>query len=120
MFKRLTKRETLRKKRTMRVRKKVRGTGERPRLTISKTNNHIFAQVIDDSKGVTIVSFGTQSKEASVKGKGKEAAKSIGMKIGELAKKEKVEKIVIDRGRFKYHGVIAELVEAVREAGIQV
>ena len=119
MFKRLEKRTQLRKKRTMRVRKKVRGTSERPRLTISKTNTHIFAQVIDDTKGVTLVSFGTQSKEATVKGKGKQAAKAVGATIGKLAKKEKVEKLVFDRGRFKFHGVVAEFVNAVKEAGIQ-
>ena len=120
MLKRLEKRTKLRKKRVMRIRKKVRGTTEKPRLTVSKTNTHIFAQVIDDTKGVTLVSFGTQSKEASVKGKGIEAAKAVGQKIGELAKNGNVESLVFDRGRFKYHGAIAELVNAVRAAGIQV
>jgi large subunit ribosomal protein L18 len=103
----------------MRVRKTVRGSAEKPRLTVSKTNCHIYAQLIDDEKALTLAGFGTLSKTSPVKKKSKEAAREIGKQIAELAKKQNIHSVVFDRGRYKFHGVIAELANSAREAGLQ-
>lgn len=135
----IIKRQLKREKRVLRVRKHVRGTSLKPRLTVSKTNKHINAQLIDDEKGLTLVSAGTVHAETQggssaerkktkgtkaagskkVTARSKEAAKQIGLKIAELAIKKDIKTIVFDRGRFKYHGVIAELANAAREGGLQ-
>lgn len=115
-------RANARAKRVLRVRKKLRGTLERPRLSVSKTNLHLYAQLIDDERGVTLVGVGTLSKSsraANLNKKSKEAAKAIGIQIGELAKKLNIQTVVFDRGRYKYHGHIAELATGAREAGLQ-
>ena len=112
-------RKIARRARVFRVRKGVRGTAEKPRLTVSKTNQHIYAQLIDDQKGVTLAGLGTMTKEFKESGKSKEAARSIGMQMADLAKKLNVNTIVFDRGRYKFHGIIAELANAAREAGLQ-
>ncbi|NNM43069.1 MAG: 50S ribosomal protein L18 [Chlamydiae bacterium] len=109
-------------RRAIRVRKHVRGTSEKPRLSVVKSNKHIFAQLIDDEKGITLASMGTMSKE--VQGsehakKSKDAAKMIGMKIAQKAMEKQITHVVFDRGPFKYHGIIAELASAAREAGLQ-
>jgi len=106
----------------MRVRKKVRGCSERPRLSVLKTNQHVYAQLIDDVKGITIAGIGTLSKvnqKTDHNGKSKEAARHIGKQIAELAKKNSIEKVIFDRGRYKFHGVIAEIAAGAREAGLQ-
>ena len=105
--------------RVFRVRKSLHGTAERPRLTVSKTNCHIYAQLIDDDLAVTLAGFGTLSKNSSVKKKTKESAKEIGKQIGELAKKKNIHSVIFDRGRYKFHGVVAELANGAREAGLQ-
>ena len=105
--------------RVMRVRKKVKGCGEKPRFTVSKTNNHIYAQLIDDESGITVVGFGTLSKGASNKRKSKAAAVEIGTQIAEFAKKRNISTVVFDRGRYKFHGLVAELANSAREAGLQ-
>ena len=115
-------RQKARKNRVMRVRKKIRGTDTRPRLSVSKTNKHISAQLIDDVNGITIAGFGSLSKEnqkTAHNGKSKEAARHIGKRIAELAKQKSIEAVIFDRGRYKYHGVIAELAEGAREAGLR-
>lgn len=117
-----TKRLRARKNRVFRVRKKLRGTDVRPRLTVAKSNKHIYAQIIDDEAGRTIVGFGTLSKEnqnTEFNGKSKAAARYIGKQIAELAKQKNIETVIFDRGRFKYHGVVAELAEGAREAGLR-
>lgn len=119
MSHKLLKRTKVRKKRSMRNRKKLRGSSERPRLSVSKTLNHIGVQIIDDEKGVTLASFSTLSKEAKGQKRTKEGARFVGQKIAELAKQKNVEKVIFDRGRFKYHGLIAELADAARENGIK-
>lgn len=108
-------------RRQMRVRKKVRGTSERPRLSVSKTNRHIYAQLIDDAKGVTLGGVGTLSKsnQKEVNRKSKEAARQIGKQIAELAKMKNLDAVIFDRGRYKYHGIIAEVATGAREAGLQ-
>lgn len=108
-------------KRALRVRKHVRGTAEKPRLSIMKTNAHIGVQLIDDEKGLTIASASTVMKDLRKKGhkRSKESAKFIGSKIAELAKAKQIQTVVFDRGRHKYHGLIAELANSAREAGLQ-
>ena len=113
------KRRKARKRRVMQVRKKVRGTKETPRLSVSKTNHHIYAQLIDDEAGMTLVGFGTQSKGANIKRKSKEAAQMVGRQIAELAKERNIQAVVFDRGRFRFHGLIAELAMGAREVGLQ-
>lgn len=109
-----------RERRTMRVRKHVRGSAEKPRLSVYKTNKHISAQLIDDDQQITLVSAGTQHKEfGKDSGKSKESARRVGMIIAEKAKEKSITAIVFDRGRYKYHGIIAELAAGAREAGLQ-
>lgn len=111
-----------RKRRVMRVRKKLSGSSERPRLSVSKTNKHLYAQLIDDEKGVSIAGVGTLSKrnkDTSANRKSKLAAREIGKQIAELAKEKNIQAVIFDRGVNKYHGVVAELADGAREAGLQ-
>ncbi len=111
-----------RKARVMRVRKQVRGTAQKPRLTVSKTNHHLYVQLIDDVLGITLAGVGTQSKGhkgTDFNRKSKDSARKIGTQIAELAKEKNIEKVVFDRGRNKFHGIVAELANAAREAGLQ-
>ncbi|MBK9316035.1 MAG: 50S ribosomal protein L18 [Acidobacteria bacterium] len=103
-----------------RIRRKVKGTAERPRLAIFRSLNHIYAQVIDDVKGVTICSASTIEKSAGVgNGGNTDAAKTIGRLIAERAKEKGVSSVVFDRGGYIYHGRVKTLAEAAREAGLQ-
>jgi large subunit ribosomal protein L18 len=116
------KRANARAMRVKRIRKKLRGTGSRPRLSVSKTNQHLYAQLIDDERKITLAGVGTLSEvnqKAGLGRKSKTAAKTIGRQIAELAKKLDVHAVIFDRGRFKYHGHIAELATGAREAGLQ-
>lgn len=111
----------LRRLRQRRVRKKVHGTTERPRLAVFRSNEHIYAQIIDDEKGLTLVSASTIDRnlrsELSEK-EPQEQAKSVGMAIAERAKEQGVERVVFDRGGFPYHGRIKALADGSREAGL--
>ena len=122
MYNYLNKRNQVRKKRAQRVRKHLRGTLEKPRMSVSKSNRHLTVQVIDDETGVTLVSFGSNFKDfdKNVKARSKESAKLIGIKIAEGAKSKNIQQMIFDRGRFKYHGIIAELVTAVRDSGLKI
>lgn len=104
-----------------RIRKKVIGTPERPRLNVYRSLNNIYVQVIDDLKGVTVVAASTaQGKKGErVTGGNVAAAKEVGKKIAELAKQKGITKVVFDRGGYIYHGRIKALAEAAREAGLQ-
>ena len=103
-----------------RIRKKVKGTTERPRLAVFRSLNHIYAQVIDDVNGVTLCSASSVEKSAEVnKGGNIEAAKSIGKLIAERAKDKGISSVVFDRGGYIYHGRVKSLAEAAREAGLQ-
>ena len=105
-----------------RVRRKVIGTAERPRLSVYRSVGHIYAQVIDDRGGRTIASASSVDKEVkkSLKGGGNIAsAKAIGKAIAERAKAAGVVKVVFDRGGYKYHGRVKALADAAREAGLQ-
>jgi len=117
MEKGLIKRKVTRHRRVMRVRKKLRGSLAEPRLCVIKSNNHIYAQVIDDDNGNTLAAASTLSKN-KVK-KSKESAKAVGLTLAKLAKEKNINKVVFDRGRFKFHGLIAQLAEGAREGGLQ-
>jgi large subunit ribosomal protein L18 len=114
--------KALRRKRHLRVRKKVRGTPEKPRLTVFKSQKHIYAQIIDDTKGVTLVSASTtqkQLKEKLEKTWDENAAKEVGKLIAEKAKEKGITEIVFDRSGYKYHGKVKALAEAARETGLK-
>lgn len=118
----LAKRNERRRKRALRIRSQVRGTAERPRLSVFKSNQHISAQLIDDEAGVTLASASTLTKEFRDQGAGKKSKKSarqVGVKIAEFARQKNVEKAVFDRGFCKYHGLLAEVADGARETGLQ-
>jgi large subunit ribosomal protein L18 len=110
-----------RRRRHRRVRKKVRGTAERPRLAVYRSNRHIVVQVIDDVSGRTLAS--AASTEAAVRDAGgtgnAAAAEKVGTVLAERAKAAGVTKVVFDRGGFQYHGRIAALADAARAAGLE-
>jgi len=113
-----TERNEIRKRIHARIREKLSGTTERPRLNVYRSLNHIYAQVIDDQKGVTIASASTLAMKAKTGGN-VAAAKEIGKEIAERAKEKGVKKVVFDRGGFLYHGRIKALADAAREAGLE-
>jgi large subunit ribosomal protein L18 len=106
----------------VRMRKKIAGTPDRPRLCVHRSSRHIRAQVVDDHTGRTIVSASSLDKEvrATIKGGGNVAAsKVVGTVIAERARAQGVEKVVFDRGGYQYHGRVQALAEAAREAGLK-
>ena len=108
----------LRKKRHARVRNKVNGTAECPRLNVFRSNTQIFAQIIDDVKGVTLAS--SSSVELKIKNGGNvEGAKLVGKDIAEKAKKAGITNVVFDRGGYQYHGRVEALADAARENGLE-
>jgi large subunit ribosomal protein L18 len=113
-------RQVARERRHRRVRKKVRGTPERPRLAVFRSNKHVYAQVIDDVHGRTLAAASTKEKGFTGSTATVEAAKQIGKLVGERAKAAGIETVVLDRGGFKYHGRVAGVTDAVREAGLKV
>ena len=102
-----------------RVRKHISGTTERPRLAVFRSNKHMYAQIIDDTKGVTLVSASTMEKAFAGYGGNKEAAKQIGKTIAERALEKGISEVVFDRGGNLYHGRVKELAEAAREGGLK-
>ena len=103
-----------------RIRKKVKGTSGRPRLAVFRSLNHIYVQVIDDEKGVTLCSASTVEKSAGVGSGGNiNAAKEIGKLIAKRAQEKGITSVVFDRGGYIYHGRVKSLAEAAREAGLQ-
>ncbi|MBA2873134.1 large subunit ribosomal protein L18 [Anoxybacillus calidus] len=110
----------VRKKRHARVRRKVFGTAERPRLNVFRSNKHIYAQVIDDMKAVTIVSASTLDKELNLESTGNvEAAKKVGELVAKRALEKGIKSVVFDRGGYLYHGRVKALADAAREAGLE-
>jgi large subunit ribosomal protein L18 len=104
------------------VRRKVRGTAERPRLTVFRSNKHIYAQLIDDIAGVTLAaasSAGIKDGDKALYGGNVKGAVSVGKKIAEEAKAKGISKAAFDRGHYKYHGRIKALADAAREGGLQ-
>ncbi len=104
-------------RRHARVRKTISGTSECPRLDVFRSNKEIYAQVIDDVKGITLVS--SSSKNLKINGGNIDGAKAVGKDIAEKCKKAKIEKVVFDRGGYLYHGRVAALAEAARENGLE-
>ena len=108
-----------RQKRHIRVRGKISGTPERPRLNVFRSNANIYAQIIDDVAGVTLVSASTLDKEFNGNGGNKEAAREVGKMLAERAKAKGIDTVVFDRGGYVYHGRVAELAEGAREGGLE-
>lgn len=110
----------VRLKRHARVRTKLSGTAERPRLNVYRSNSHIYAQVIDDVNGVTIVSASTLDKEVTFNGTSNvDAATKVGALVAKRAIEKGITNVVFDRGGYLYHGRVKALADAAREAGLQ-
>lgn len=114
--------QTLRLRRHLRVRKKVTGTTQRPRLAVFRSEHHIYAQVIDDTRGRTLAAASTLDsgiKSTHKYGGNVEAAKAVGKLVAERARENGVQQVVFDRGGFAYHGRVAGLADGAREAGLE-
>lgn len=109
----------VRKKRHARVRSKISGTAQRPRLNVFRSNKNIYAQLIDDVAGVTLVSASTQEKGFEGSGNNVEAATKIGETIAKRAAEKNITAVVFDRGGYLYHGRVKALAEAARENGLE-
>lgn len=121
MIKKINKNE-LRLRKHLRVRKKIAGTNERPRLNVFRSNKNMYAQIIDDAKGITLVSASTLDKDLRdqiEKGGGKAAAKMVGEAIAKRALAAGIEDVVFDRGGYIYTGRVKELADGAREAGLK-
>ncbi len=108
--------------RTWRVRKRIRGTSERPRLTVFRSNKHIYAQIIDDQAGQSLVSASTAESEICSKdenGGNKTAAGKVGKALAARAIEKGIRRVAFDRGRYRYHGRIAALADAARDGGLE-
>ncbi len=114
-----TDRKMERTRRHIRVRRKISGTPDRPRLCIYRSNCNLYVQIIDDVAGNTLVAASTLDKGIKTKHANKEAAKELGTLIAKKALDKKIETVVFDRGGYIYHGVVKELAEAAREGGLK-
>ena len=114
-----TDRKMERTRRHARVRRKISGTAERPRLCVYRSNTNLYVQVIDDVAGNTLVSASTLDKDVKTKKANKEAAKELGALIAKKALDKKIDTVVFDRSGYIYHGVVKELAEAAREGGLK-
>ncbi len=113
-------REERRYRRHLRVRKKVSGTVERPRLVVLRSIKHIYAQLVDDGRGATILSVGDSSEGLVLDGKGKVAkAKAAGKLLASKAKAAGITKVVFDRGGYRYHGRVQAVADGAREGGLE-
>ena len=106
-------------KRHRRVRKNISGTTERPRLNVFRSLNHIYAQIIDDTQGVTLAAASSLDKEFEGYGGNIDAAKKVGVMIAEKALAKGIKEVVFDRGGYVYHGRVAALADGAREGGLQ-
>ncbi len=114
----ITRYKTKAQRRKVRVRSKIKGTAEKPRLTVFRSNKQIYAQVIDDTKGVTLVSANSLTIKEKTKNN-LETAKAIGIAVAQAALAKKIKKVVFDRGALKYHGRVKALAESARSAGLK-
>lgn len=114
-----TDRKMERERRHKRVRTKISGTTERPRLCVYRSNSNIYAQIVDDTKGTTLVSASTLDKEVKEKHSNIEAAKEVGTLVAKRAIEKNIKVVVFDRGGYIYHGVVKELAEAARNGGLE-
>lgn len=108
-----------RKKRHKRVRKKIFGTEDRPRMCVYKSLNHLYVQLIDDTKGETLVAASTLEKELDGAGCNIQSAKRIGKLVAKRAKKQGIKKVVFDRSGYPYHGIVKQIAEKARESGLE-
>ena len=111
-------RNTIRQRVHARIRQKMQGTAERPRLNVYRSLNHIYAQVIDDATGATLASASTRAAKLKTGGN-VAAAKEVGKKVAQRAKEKGIKQVVFDRGGYLYHGRIKALADAAREAGLE-
>ena len=118
MFKKVDRKVT-RVRRHLRVRKKVFGTPERPRLSVYRSEKNIYAQIIDDINAITVVAASSVEKDFSAKGGNKEGAKLVGELVAKKAIDKGIKEVVFDRGGYIYHGRVQQLAEAAREAGLK-
>jgi large subunit ribosomal protein L18 len=110
-----------RQRRGQRVRNKIVGNSERPRLAVFRSSKHIYVQLIDDIRGVTLAATGTTAKDVRQKvpyGGNKKAAEAVGTRLAEIAKEKGIAKVAFDRGHYRYHGRIKALADAARKAGL--
>ena len=114
-----TDRKAERQRRHIRVRRKISGTAECPRLCVFRSNNNLYVQVIDDVAGNTLVQASTLDKEVKTKHSNKEAAKEVGSLIAKRALEKNIKSVVFDRGGYVYHGRVAELAAGAREGGLK-
>lgn len=114
----LKRKTRLKARRSLRVRSKVRGTSARPRLSVFRSNLHFYLQIIDDEAGKTLVSLSTlqDKKQAS---KGIAAAEQLGEAIAKLAKEKNIDKVVLDRGPYRFHGQVKAMADSARKAGLE-
>lgn len=112
-------RKAERQRRHIRVRRKISGTPECPRLCVFRSNSNLYVQIIDDTKGITLAQASTLDKDVKVKHSNKEAAKEVGALIAKRALEKNIKAVVFDRGGYVYHGVIKELADAAREGGLE-
>jgi large subunit ribosomal protein L18 len=112
---------SLRQGKHNRIRRKIAGTGEIPRLCVYKSLNHIYAQIIDDQKGITLATASTLEKDLKdlPSRTNIDAAKEVGMRIAQKAQEKGITEVVFDRSGYKYHGCVAALADAAREKGLQ-
>ena len=111
--------KTLRRARIKKgIRKKIRGTSDCPRLSVYRSNKGMYAQIIDDEKGVTLVGVSSLSKNFNAEGSKSEISKKLGENLATLAKEKGIESVVFDRNGFKYHGRVKALAEGAREGGL--
>ncbi len=113
-----TDRKAERNRRHLRVRRKVSGTAECPRLCVYRSNSNLYVQLVDDVAGKTLAQASTLDKEVKTKHANKEAAKEVGALIAKRAGEKKIKSVVFDRGGYIYHGVVQELADAAREGGL--
>jgi large subunit ribosomal protein L18 len=111
--------EYRRKRIKLRIRKVVKGTADRPRMTVFRSNKEIYVQMIDDQAGNTLISASSLKDVVSDKNNKIDQAKKVGLKIAEIAKQAGIEQVVFDRGGYLYHGRVKALAEAAREGGLK-
>lgn len=117
--KKMSDRVKSRAKSKVKIRKKIEGTSERPRLSIFRSSKHMYAQVIDDASGKTLVSFSSAKLGSSTSTSNCNSAKSVGEGIAKLAKEKNISKVVFDRSGYVYHGRVKALADGAREAGLE-